>query len=187
MSYEIHGYAIVSDDDRIADADGRMPNSLRNDADWAYFQAELDKAALVVLGRLGHEVNPNTKQRRRLILSTLGSGLEQKPDGWWWNPDRMSWAEAVGAVLPSGGRIAVPGGRRVFDLFLKTGYDTFHLARAHGVRVPGGVPLFSTCDEGAVAETILAREGLEESGRRVLDPTVPVTLSLWRRLRSATA
>src|SRR5271169_3255695 len=44
---EIHGYAIVSDDDRIADASGGMPTTLRNEADWAYFQAELDRADLV--------------------------------------------------------------------------------------------------------------------------------------------
>ena len=49
MSVEIHGYAIVSDDDRIADARGVMPRALLNDADWAYFQAELDRADLVVL------------------------------------------------------------------------------------------------------------------------------------------
>ena len=35
----IHGLAIVSRDDRIADAAGAMPDSLRNEADWAYFQS----------------------------------------------------------------------------------------------------------------------------------------------------
>ena len=43
---QIHGYAIISDDDRIADSGGRTPPSLRNDADWAYFQRELDGADL---------------------------------------------------------------------------------------------------------------------------------------------
>ena len=48
---EIHGYAIVSRDDRIADAAGDMPESLRNDADWTYFQAGLDASDWVALGR----------------------------------------------------------------------------------------------------------------------------------------
>ena len=61
----IEGYAIVSDDDLIAGPDGRTPDALRNEADWAYFQRELDRADLVALGRLGHEANPNVRQRRR--------------------------------------------------------------------------------------------------------------------------
>ena len=41
-------------------------------------------------------------------------------------------------LLPRGGDVAVPGGQVVFDLFLKIGFDAFHLSRAHGVRLPGG-------------------------------------------------
>ena len=99
-----------------------------------------------VLGRLGHEANPNAKARPRLILSASAAGLERRPDGWWWNPCRVPWGEVVAAVLPAGGRVAVPGGRRVFDLFLALGYDAFHLTRAEGVRVGEGVALFSDCD-----------------------------------------
>ena len=66
MSLEIHGYAIVSDDDRIADASGAMPEALRNEADWAYFQAGLDAADWVALGRASHEAAPNLRRRRRL-------------------------------------------------------------------------------------------------------------------------
>ena len=36
-----------------ADAQGRFPDALKNDADWAYFQAELNRSAVTVLGRLG--------------------------------------------------------------------------------------------------------------------------------------
>jgi len=57
---QIHGYAIVSADDRIAIA-GQDAPGLHNEADWAYFQRELDRADLVALGRLGHEANPNIK------------------------------------------------------------------------------------------------------------------------------
>ena len=54
MSLEIIGHAVVSADGRIADRHRQMPAILRNDKDWLRFQAALDRAALVVLGRLGH-------------------------------------------------------------------------------------------------------------------------------------
>jgi hypothetical protein len=176
---EIHGYAIVSDDDRIADADGRMPEVLRNDADWAYFQAGLDRSAVTVLGRHGHESNPNPRGRLRMVVSSSSSGLERRSDGWWWNPQALPWQEAIAHVLPQGGEVAVPGGRRVFDLFLGIGYDAFHLARAEGARIPGGVALFSPCDQGLTAEAVLARSGMAPGQRQVLDPAAPVSLTVW--------
>jgi hypothetical protein len=54
----------------------------------------------------------------------------------------MSWVEVAKELLPRGGDVAVPGGQVVFDLFLKIGFDAFHLSRAHGVRLPGGRALF---------------------------------------------
>jgi hypothetical protein len=165
--------------------EGRTPDSLRNDADWAYFQAELDRSAATILGRLGHEANPNRKNRPRIILSTKVPRLERRSDGWWWNPEGIAWDAAIRTILPEGGRVAVPGGRRVFDLFLAIGYDAFHLTRAEGVRVPGGIALFSGCDAGATAETILSRSGLVLSERRVIDPAGPVTLGLWKRTSAA--
>ncbi|MCB5175698.1 hypothetical protein [Microvirga lenta] len=178
---EIHGYAIVSDDDRIADAEGRMPDVLRNEADWAYFQDGLDRSAVTVLGRLGHEANPNPRGRLRLVVSSSSAGLERRADGWWWNPQALAWRDAIRQVLPDGGQVAVPGGRRVFDLFLDISYDAFHLSRTEGARIPGGVALFSRCDSGASAETILSERGMEAGPRGVLDPSVPVSLVVWRR------
>ncbi|PVE23852.1 hypothetical protein DC522_13895 [Microvirga sp. KLBC 81] len=178
---EIHGYAIVSDNDRIADATGRTPDVLRNDADWAYFQAELNRSDVTVLGRLGHEANPNPKGRVRVVLSFSSQGIERRVDGWWWNPQKLSWEEAIRGVLPHGGRVAVPGGRQVFDLFLAIGYDAFHLTRAEGVVVPDGVPVFSECDTGKSAEAILTEAGLKPGAKRILDPTGPVSLTVWRR------
>jgi dihydrofolate reductase len=177
---EIHGYAIVSDNDCIADALGRTPDVLRNEADWAYFQAELNKSAVTVLGRLGHEANPNPKGRLRVVLSSSSSGLERRSDGWWWNPAELSWDQAIRTVLPEGGRVAVPGGRQVFDLFLKIGYTAFHLTRAEGTLVPDGVPVFSGSRQGRSAEAILLESGLRPGRREVLDPAGPVTLTIWR-------
>ncbi|SCY95029.1 hypothetical protein [Microvirga guangxiensis] len=178
---EIHGYAIVSDNDRIADATGHTPEVLRNDADWAYFQAELNRSDVTVLGRLGHEANPNPRNRVRIVLSSSSQGIERRVDGWWWNPQKLPWDEAIRRVLPHGGRVAVPGGRRVFDLFLGIGYDAFHLTRAEGVVVPDGIALFSQCDSGKSAETVLSDAGLKPGMRQVLDPSLPVSLVIWHR------
>jgi hypothetical protein len=177
---EIHGYAIVSDNDCIADASGRTPEVLRNDADWAYFQAELNKSAVTVLGRAGHEANPNPKGRLRMILSSSSTGLERRAGGWWWNPEDLPWAEAIRVVLPQGGRVAVPGGRRVFDLFLAVGYEAFHLTRTEGTFVSNGVPVFSGCNGDTRAEAVLSAHGLSPRSRRILDPKGPVSLTIWR-------
>jgi hypothetical protein len=181
LNIQIHGYAIVSEDDRITDDSGATPVVLRNEADWAYFQRELDRADLVVLGRIGHEANPNTKGRPRLVVSSSSQGLEQRADGWWWNPDRCDWHEAMATILPGGGRVAVPGGRRVFDLFLRIGYDVFHLSRAEGVTIGSGIGLFSACDEGSSACVALFESGLEAGPRQVLDAGHPISLTMWSR------
>lgn len=180
--WHIHGHAIVSDDDRIAGPDGLTPPSLRNDADWALFQQALDQAAVTVLGRLGHEANPNVKVRNRLVVSSSADGIERRADGWWWNPARAPAADAFAQAAPGGGIVAVPGGRRVFDLFLDLGYDRFDLARAHGVRVPGGIPLFSGIAKGKPANRLLAAAGLVAGEAQRIDPQNGITLTVWRRM-----
>src|SRR5258705_11303055 len=108
--YTINGHAIVSADGRIAGADGRVPASLRNDADWALFQAALDAAAVTVVGRLGHEANPNRKGRNRLVLSTSVRSIERRGDATWWNPATAPVAKALRAAAPAGGVAAGAGG-----------------------------------------------------------------------------
>lgn len=177
----IHGYAIVSDDDRIADSDGKTPKSLRNEADWAHFQSELDRADLVALGRLGHGANPNVRRRPRLVLSSAASGLERRDDAWWWNPAQISWREATAKLLPDGGRVAVPGGQGVFDLFMTLGYESFHLSRAHGVLLARGRSLFAACESGLSADSVLTDAGLNPDAPRVIDAAANVTLNIWRK------
>jgi hypothetical protein len=178
---DIHGYAIVSEDDRIAGPDGLTPDALRNEADWAYFQRELDRADLVALGRLGHEANPNVRGRRRLVLSHSADGLERRGETWWWNPARLDWPAASAALLPEGGRVAVPGGRGVFDLFLVIGYAAFHLTRAERVRLGAGRAIFAASERGRPAGQVLAEAGLRPGPVEVLDAAARVTLTVWRR------
>jgi hypothetical protein len=179
--YRIEGHAIVSADGCIAAADGNTPPSLNNEADWLRFQAALDVAAVVVIGRYSHEVNPNTMRRNRLVISSSARGVERRTDAWWWNPNEASLGAALRAAAPRGGIVAVPGGRLVFDLFLASGYDAFHLARAAGVTLPGGVPLFSAVAGGQTPEMVLAASGLEPGSSEILDEAAGVTLVTWRR------
>jgi dihydrofolate reductase len=91
------------------------------------------------------------------------------------------------AILSSsetrGGDVAVAGGQVVFDLFLKIGFDAFHLTRAHGVRLPGGRALFSGCDASLSAEAELVRGGLRVSEKIVLDAEHGVEMTVWRAVR----
>jgi len=178
---EISGYAIVSDDNKIAGADGLLPPSLRNDKDWDYYQRALAASDLIVFGRRSHELEPNERGDQRLVISSSAAGLEQRADGWWWNPEGVSWPEVAKRVLPLGGAVAVPGGQAVFDLFLQIGFDAFRLSRAHGVRLPGGRSVFSACDAGLSAEDVLAKAGMRPSEKIPLDPEHGVDMVVWRR------
>ena len=177
---EICGHAIVSADDKIADATGLMPAGLRHEADWQQFQHQLDQASLIVLGRIGHAMFPNPKGRRRLILSHQAQGLELRADGFWWNPQLMNWREVAAKLLAEGGRVAVTGGRLVFDEFLAIGFDCFYLARAENVTISDGVPIFSQCRNGISAQDVLRQHGLAQRNYAMLDDKARVSLSIWQ-------
>ena len=179
--YSFHGHAIVSADDRIADAAGATPKELRNEADWKRFQAALDSAVVTILGRAGHRANPNVMRRNRIVLSSAASRVERFAEAWWWNPAEATIEEALAVAAPGGGIVAVPGGRRVFDLFLDIGFDEFHLARAGRVEIPGGVPIFTAVGSGKTAESLLSASGLRSSAPEILDPAAGISLSVWRR------
>ena len=180
---EIHGYAIVSDDDRIADAQGEVPASLRNDKDWEQYQRALAASDLVVFARKSHDNEPETHGRPRMVVSRDAKGLENRDGVWWWNPAQTVWRDALARALPQGGHVSAPGGRGVFDLFLGIGYDVFHLARARGVKLPGGRAIFSGCEAGISAEAVLERHGLRHAERIDLDPANHVEMNIFRATR----
>lgn len=179
--WRLEAYAVLCRNDCIAGPDGLTPRALMNDADWDYFQRELDSAAVTLLGRVGHEVNPNRRNRRRLVVSGAAHGVERRADGWWWNPARAPLAQALAAVAPEGGKVAVPGGRRVFDLALAAGLDAFHLTRARHVAVDGGVACFSAVAAGRPVETLLDEAGLRPGPTVALDADAGFDLTVWRR------
>jgi hypothetical protein len=75
----------------------------------------------------------------------------------------------------------VPGGRRVFDLFLAAGFDEFHLSRKHGFRIGAGVPVFTAAPMQGGADAVLAGHGLKPDAPLWLDRDAGVSLMVWRR------
>ncbi len=179
--YRLAAYAIVSADDRMTDASGAFPEALRNDADFAYFQAALDQARLTLLGRASHEAAPNFRGRLRMVVTRSVPALAWRDDAWWWNPASLPLAEALETVIPGGGDVAVPGGRDIFDLIGPGGFDTVHLARATRVRLGAGRGMFSPCESGTPADQLLRAAGLVARESVWLDPAAGVSLTLWQR------
>ncbi|MDB5561531.1 MAG: dihydrofolate reductase [Hyphomicrobiales bacterium] len=174
----IEGHAIVSADGMIASADGSMPQALRNDADWRIFQAALDRATLVVLGRLGHLRHPNPG-RRRLVFTRGVEGLQpdaSDPLATYCNPGNAAPSVLFDQLGISGGLIAVTGGTGVFDYFLPH-YDRFALAEVHEFTLLGGTPCFA----GGHPRTMLAASGLRPTGFEMIDEGV--SLTQWQRER----
>jgi hypothetical protein len=156
-----------------------MPASLHNEQDWALFQAALDRAALILIGRASHVATPNTKGRARLVISSQVRGLAPRPGGIWLNPADMPLGEALRRVLPEGGEVAVVGGQGAFDLVGAAGFAAFHLSRARRVRMPEGRGLFRACEAGVPAAAVLAAGGLVAAPEILLDPDADVTLTVW--------
>jgi hypothetical protein len=158
-AFRIEAYVIVSADGMIADAIGVQPESLHFEADQRHFQEGLDRADVVVNGRRSAEAQPDSASRRRLVLTRRVAGLAPDPDNpeaRLWNPAGASLEAACAAFGLASGAVAVIGGPQAFTLFLKLGYDCFHLSRAVNVRLPGGLPLF-----GGDPDASLAAAGLK--------------------------
>jgi hypothetical protein len=179
--HHLIGHAIVSADDCIADATGRIPSALHNEKDWALFQAALDRSALTLIGRTSHEMVPNQRQRKRLIVSSKAVGLERRADGFWLNPAVVPLEKALKQLLPDGGDVAVVGGQGVFDLVGAARLAAFHLARARRLQLPSGRGLFRDCERGVPAVSILLEGGLVAEAEAVIDPDADVTMTVWSR------
>jgi hypothetical protein len=176
--FAVVGHAIVSADGMIADADGRMPERLRNEADFALFQAALDRASVVVVGRHGHQRHPNPG-RRRLVFTASVEAFEpdrRDPLASLFNPAGIELRAALTRMGVPPGTVAVTGGKRVFDWFLPH-YHEFMLAEVHALVLPGGISCFS---EGH-ARTVLARAELAPASVKTIDAQNGVTLTRWTR------
>jgi dihydrofolate reductase len=175
---DFEGHAIVSADSMIAAADGTMPEALRNDADWRLFQAALDKAVLVVLGRLAHERHPNPGRRRLVVTSRVPTAETDPadPNATLWNPAGLSLSALLSQLGIATGTIAITGGTRVFDLFLPH-YTRFALSEVPGLTLPNGRPSFTA----GPPRTVLAAAGLEPAEPELIDPVAGIALTRWTR------
>lgn len=172
----VEGHTIVSADGMIADAAGRMPPELHNEADWRLFQAALDEAALVVIGRLGHERHPN-RGRRRLVLTHRVAALAADADdklATFWNPAGLAIADALDRLGVRSGMLAITGGTDTMELFLPL-FDAFLLTEVAGLQLPGGTP----CFRNASPHAALAGAGLSPDPPLMIHAGVSRTL--WRR------
>jgi dihydrofolate reductase len=182
-TYRIEGYAIISVEGMIADAQGEFPPQLKNDADQRFFRSALNTAAAVALGRITHDRERNLG-RRRLVLTRKVASLQpdaDDPQALFWNPAGATFQAARLALGLRQGALAVIGGTEVFETFLAIGYDAFHLSRAAKVHVPHGRPIFDGVGTDVTPEDKLRSAGLKPGAPRLLDPATGVTLTTWAR------
>jgi dihydrofolate reductase len=181
-AYRIEAYVIASADGMLADASGVQPASLYFEADHQHFQEGLDRADAVINGRHSAEGQPNSASRRRLVVTRQVAVLAPNPDNpkaRLWNPEGASLEEACAALGLRSGTIAVIGGPQVYALFLKLGYDCFHLSRAVNVRLPGGMPVFGRDSFGGDPNAALTAAGLKARLPVWLDERL--TLTDWEQ------
>jgi dihydrofolate reductase len=181
----IEGYAIVSEDGMLANAERVIPDAMKVEADQKFFHDGLARAAAIVHGRHSHEGGTRGAGRHRLIVTrTRTKSLAPNPayaKSLFWNPRGATLDDALAALGAPAGTVAVIGGPEVYELFLDIGYDAFHLTRAAGVRIPGGKPVFPEIGPDRTPEDVLADHGLKPGPQRVLDADAGVTLVTWTR------
>jgi dihydrofolate reductase len=180
----IEGFAIISDDGMLADANRQIPPVLVVEADQKFFHDSLERAAVVVHGRHSHEGGARADTRHRLVATRSVPSLAPHPSfpkALLWNPRGPSLAEAWVTLGAPDGMLAVIGGAEINQFFLDQGYDAFHLSRVAGVRLPGGRPVFPSVGADPTPEDLLRQHGLRPGPRQVLDEVAGATLVTWSR------
>ena len=155
------------DDDRIADADGRMPAALRNDADWAYFQAELDRADWVAHRPGEPRGDAQPKGRRRLVAfahraraRAARRRLVVEPAVGW--PGRTSRR----ASRPQAARLPCPAGRRR-SMFSWNSASRRSICRASAASpCLAAAACSARCEAGATANELLRRGAASRTASR---------------------
>ena len=178
----IEGYAIVSREGMIAEADGSFPKSIEIPADQKHYRDSVARAGGVVNGKHSAEGGPLEAERKRLILSRKVDGVAPHPtkaNAMLWNPKGASFEEAW-QKLGAKGTAAVVGGTDVFGLFLDIGYDAFYLTQAEA-KVPNGRPVFPGVGNGLTAQEVLRRHGYKLGKTRALDEATNTVLEEWTK------
>ena len=176
----VAGYAIVSREGMIANADGSFPDAIKITADQEFFHSGLRRAAAVANGKHSNEGGPESAARPRLILTHKIPSLApdpRNPKALLWNPKGASLEEAWARLGAQGEVLAVVGGTEGFGLFLELGYDDFFLSRAEA-DVPDGRPVFPG---GLPPEEALRRHGMALKETRILDKASGTKVEHWTR------
>lgn len=159
-----------------------MPEALKFEGDKQFFTAALDRADLIVHGRHSHEGQPNSPQRKRIVVTRKVADVAadpSTPNATLWNPAKATFETACNLAGVHKGTIAIIGGQDVFDMFMDR-YDTFWLSQAANVSLPGGQPVFAGVPKNTPQE-ILASHGLKPGPSQVLDAANGVTVTPWQR------
>lgn len=182
MRPRVEGYAIVSIEGMIANADGSFPKGIEIPADQKHYQASVARAGGVVNGKFSAEGGPAEAGRKRLILTRKVATVAPHPsrvNALLWNPEGIGFEEAW-ERLGAEGTCAVVGGTEVFGLFLDIGYDSFYLSRAEA-SVSGGRPVFPGVGNGVSAADVLRQHGYHVRETRLLDAASKTLLEEWVR------
>ena len=145
-SVRVEGYAVVSEDGMLADANGIMPNVLKIEADQRFFERKLDGVDILIHGRNSQEHHPKSSRRYRIIVTTRVAGVARDPlkkRAVLWNPSGAPLPEALVLLRAPHRSIGVLGGTSVLDR-----YDVFYLSCVQGVTLSGGQPVFPQCLRG---------------------------------------
>lgn len=185
-SHVFDGYAAVSADGFIADAEGRMPEALKFDADWDYFQTALDQADVTLIGRRTHEAAPNVKNRARLVFTSRVDGLDKDDEVTCRiDPARADPCAALAERFGRAASVAVVGGQGVFDWVLSNpGFSAFHLSLAHDVRLERGRTMFKQAFDLETGVALLRSSNMRLSHQTWLDRDAGLELLVYRRGRS---
>lgn len=179
-SVRVEGYAIVSEDGMLADANGIMPDLLKIEVDQRFYKRGLNGVDVVIHGRNSQERHPNSSKRYRIIVTKRVATVSHDPSNRravLWNPSCAPLSEALALLHAPHRSIGVVGGTNVFALFLDR-YDVFYLSRAEGVRLFGGRPVFPQVPARSPAD-ILHAHGL--ACDTVERAAANLTIETWRR------
>jgi dihydrofolate reductase len=178
----IEGYVIVSADGMLANSAHVMPDELKFEGDKQFFTAALDRADLIVHGRNSFEDQPNSPQRKRVVLTRTIAAIApdpSNPKSTLWNPSGASFEAACDRAGVHSGTVAVIGGPGVFAMFMDH-YHVFWLSQAPHVRLPDGEPCFPGVPQRS-PQQILAAHGLSAGQPQMLDAAADVSVTPWRR------
>ena len=178
--WDLQGYVMTCRNDCIATGASELPATLNDLISGKAFQKLFDTCTVIILGRNAHEAMPNTKGRTRVILSSEATALEHKEGGWWWNPSQMPLENMLRMVAPSGGKVAINGGRTTLTYFLQNELNTLHVGRAESVAIKDGLKLFAASDRLISLDEVLRGCGMELTERKLIDLKAPISLSTWQ-------